>query len=125
VAAELRYLVLFARRAVADIRARGPAGGVELAETLADIEAMTRLGEYYADKILGATDLAMFRKTKDPALQASAIAHLEKAAAACQAYADNASKRYRPQLLARTRVLDFQAMATEAKKDIDIARAAR
>ena len=125
VAAELRYLVLFARRAVADIRATGPADGTELAETLADIEAMARLGEYYADKILAATDLAMFRKTGDAKLKASAIAHLERAADHCQAYADNASKRYRPQLLARTRTLDFQAMPGEAKKDIDIARAAR
>jgi hypothetical protein len=125
VAAELRHLVLFARRAVADIRATGPADGTELAETLADIEAMAHLGEYYAEKILGATDLAGYRKTKDPALQASAIAHMEKAADHCQAYADNASKRYLPQLLARTRTLDFNALPTEAKKDIDIARAAK
>ena len=42
--------------------------GAELAETLADIEAMAYLGEYYADKILGATDLAGYRKTKDSAM---------------------------------------------------------
>jgi len=125
VAAELRQMVFFARRAVADIRAPGPVGGVELADTLADIEAMASLGEYYADKILAATDLAMFRKTGEAKLKASAIAHLERATAHCQDYADNASKRYRPQLLARTRTLDFQAMAAEAKKDIDIARTAK
>jgi hypothetical protein len=122
VAAELAGFAKSARQAVADARAAGETGGVELAETLADIEAMARLGEYYADKILAATDLAMFRKTGDAKLKASAIAHLERAADHCQAYADNASKRYLPQLLARTRTLDFQAMAAEAKKDIDIAR---
>ena len=125
VASELASFAKAARQAVAKVRAAGPADGIELAETLADIEAMAALGDYYAEKILGATDLAGCRKTKDPALQASAIGHLQKAAAHCQAYADNASKRYRPQLLARTRVLDFQAMAAEAKKDIDLARPAK
>jgi len=125
VAAELASFAKAAIHGVAKVRAAGPVDGIELAETLADIEAMAALGDYYAEKILGATDLAGSRKTKDPALRASAIVHLKKAAAHCQAYSDNASRRYRPQLLARTRVLDFNAMADEAKKDIDIARAAK
>jgi hypothetical protein len=124
VASELADCAARARNGAASVRKAGPVTNVELAETLADIEAMAHLGDYYADKILAATDLAMFRKTKDPKHKASAVAHLEKAATACQAYADNASKRYLPQLLARTRVLDFQALAGEAKKDIDIARQA-
>lgn len=125
IAARLASNASISRIWVGNIRKPGPVTSVELAETVADIEAMMHLGDYYSSKILGATDLAMFRKTGDAKLKASAIAHLEKAAAHCQAYADNASKRYRPQLLARTRVLDFQAMAAEGKKDIDIARAAK
>jgi len=114
-----------ARNGVANVRKAGPVTNVELVETLADIEAMAHLGDYYAEKILAATDLAMYRKTGEAKFKASAVAHLEKAAAAAQAYADNASKRYRPQLLARTRELDFQALAAEAKKEVETVRQAK
>ena len=51
----------------------------ELGLTLGDLAAMAHLGDYYAEKILGATDLALFKKTGRPAYQASAIRHLEAA----------------------------------------------
>ncbi len=42
-----------------------------------------------------------------------------------KAYADKAASQYRPQLLARTRHLDWMKILEDAEKDIDIARNAQ
>ena len=52
----------------------------ELQRTVADIRTVASLGLYYADKIRGATELAVFRESKQPAAQARAIGHLVDAA---------------------------------------------
>ncbi len=101
-----------------------PAGG-ELADTLADIEAMAHLGRYYAAKILGAVELHAFRTAGKPGRQAAAVRQLTEAVGHWRAYAANASKRYRPQLLARTRVLDWRALLEDVRRDVTIARTAR
>ncbi|MCU0915671.1 MAG: hypothetical protein MUC88_14065 [Planctomycetes bacterium] len=49
----------------------------ELRFTLGDLKAMAHLGDYYAEKILGATDLALFEKTGQAEQQAAAVRHLE------------------------------------------------
>ena len=84
VAGELADFARSARQAAARARQAGPVRSVELQDTLADIEALALLGDYYADKILGATDLAICRRTHDATRRASAIAHLQQAAEALQ-----------------------------------------
>ena len=59
----------------------------EYAATLGDIEAMALLGKYYAAKIRGACDLALFDKTGDVKQQAFAINHLETALTHWKKYA--------------------------------------
>jgi hypothetical protein len=55
------------------------ASAKEYAATLGDIEAMSHLGLYYAAKIRGACDLALFDKSGDAKEHASAVQHLETA----------------------------------------------
>jgi hypothetical protein len=94
----------------------------ELRGTLADIESMSHLGNYYASKISGAVELHLFEKSKNQKNKTLAIQHLLEAQKHWENYASVASKHYRPQLLARTRVLDWMKILEEVKKDVGIAR---
>jgi len=94
----------------------------ELRFTLGDLTAMAHLGSYYAEKILGATDLAMFEKTGKSELQTSAIAHLEAALAHWKKYAAVATAQYKPQLLTRIGYVDLNALTESVQRDIIIAR---
>lgn len=95
----------------------------ELRLTLGDLTAMAHLGNYYAEKILGATDLALFEKTGKPELQASAVAHLEKALGHWKKYAAVTTAQYKPQLLTRIGYVDLNALTERVQHDIAIATA--
>jgi hypothetical protein len=94
----------------------------ELRLTLGDLKAMAHLGNYYAEKILGATDLALFDQAGTPALRESAIKHMEDALAHWKAYAAAASSQYRPQLLTRIGYVDLDALTQKVEQDVEIAR---
>jgi len=94
----------------------------ELRLTLGDLSAMSHLGNNYSEKIMGATDLALFEKTTDPRLQASSVCALKKALNHWQQYANVATAQYRPQLLTRIGVLDLQATAEYVQRDITLAK---
>jgi hypothetical protein len=94
----------------------------ELRHTLSDIEAMCYLGRYYCWKIRGAAELALFEKTKDTDHKNLAVRHLQKARSDWENYTFVAGKMYRPQLLARTRVLDWEKLLEGVEKDLEIAR---
>jgi hypothetical protein len=87
----------------------------ELRLTLGDMEAMSHLGRYYAEKIRGAVDLAMGRKE-------SAIGHLEKALMDWRKYAAVYASQYKPQLLNRVGFVDIEALTAKVAQDIEIAR---
>ena len=122
VAERLRAHARRALRLTANIRRATAGPDKELDETLADIEAMARLGEYYGAKILGAVELCAFRKAKDARCRAAAIEHLTAAVEHWRRYAKLATGLYRPQLLARTRRLDWNALLADVRKDVEIAR---
>ena len=105
-------------------RDAGPAPAGEVARTLDDIEAMAHLGRYYAAKIRGAVELATFEKTADAPFRQAAVRRLEEAVTHWEAYARLATRRYRPQLLARTRDLDWMRLLEDVRKDVEIARSA-
>jgi len=94
----------------------------ELRFTFGDLTAMAHLGNYYAEKILGATDLALFEKNGKPELQASAVAHLERALDHWKQYALVATSQYKPQLLTRIGFVDLNALTESVQRDIVIAR---
>lgn len=94
----------------------------ELRFTLGDLTAMAHLGNYYAEKILGATDLALFEGTRKPELQASAVAHLEKALDYWKKYAAITTAQYKPQLLTRIGYVDLNTLTECVQRDVAIAK---
>lgn len=77
-AAELERDMAEARRLAAAVRQRG-IGSPTLAAELADIDAWSAHGLYFATKLRAGVALATFRRSGDKAEQAAAVAHLEKA----------------------------------------------
>jgi len=97
----------------------------ELTATLEDIRAMALLGKYYAAKIRGATELALFRGTKEPGHQAQAVQHLGRAMAHWKDYTTRTGARYRnPLWTNRVGLVDWRELDAEVARDVEIARAA-
>jgi hypothetical protein len=95
----------------------------ELRLTLGDIAALAHLGNYYAEKIRGAADLAVFDKTAEPARREAAIKHLQLALDHWKRYATAYKLQYRqPRLYNRVGWVDIPALTTKAEQDIAIAR---
>jgi hypothetical protein len=105
-------------------RARPVRQDAELAATLEDIRAMALLGKYYAAKIRGAAELALYRASRRPEHQALAIRHLTHAAGHWKEYTSRTGARYRnPLWTNRVGLVDWRELDAEVARDIDIARA--
>jgi hypothetical protein len=95
----------------------------ELRQTLGDIEAMARLGQYYAAKIDGAAELALFDATSKPEHRDAAVKYLEEALARWRDYAAVYTSQYRqPILSSRVGLVDLPKLTDNAASDIEIAR---
>jgi hypothetical protein len=124
VADELHAYATKSLALVTTLRSKAPTMRKELRQTLSDIEAMAHLGNYYAAKILGAVELRTYRQSNKPQHQEAAVSHLREAVGHWHSYAQVASRLYRPQLLARTRRLDWLQTLAEVRRDVETARAA-
>lgn len=123
VAAQLREHAEAALTAIQDWNA---GGNHELAQTLGDIRAMALLGRYYACKIRGATEVALYRKTGQPQHQQAALIQLTEAAAHWDAYTAQAAALYRnPLWTNRVGLVDWEKLRAEVAHDIEIARDAK
>jgi hypothetical protein len=96
----------------------------ELSETLADLTAMAHLGNYYAEKIRGALNLAYFRATSDAKYRLYTLRHLQKSLDHWKAYAAVATASYRPQILAKTHAVDWDRLTHWVINDIALAKKA-
>jgi hypothetical protein len=122
VAANLRQHAETALRGVVLL---GPAaeGNQELRMTLGDLEAFARLGEYYAAKIEGACELALYDATSDTGHQRTAMSHLEAALRRWRDYAAVYARQYRqPLLYNRVGIVDIPKLSENAAADIQMAR---
>ncbi len=90
--------------------------------TIGDLKAMAHLGNYYAEKIRGAADLALFDKTGKTAQRDSAVRHLEAALEHWKRYAAVATAQYQPQLLTRIGYVDLNLLTEKAAADIALAQ---
>ncbi len=98
----------------------------ELASTLGDIRIMALLGKYYAAKIRGATNLAMFRENGDRAHQEAAVSALTQAAAHWNEYIAQSAARYQnPLWTNRVGLVDWKELKAEVANDIRIAERPR
>jgi hypothetical protein len=95
----------------------------EYAATVDDLRIMATLGKYYAAKIRGATELALFRKTGLPAHQGKAVDHLTLAARHWARYIARSTANYRnPVWTNRVGIVDWKELTAEVARDIEIAR---
>jgi hypothetical protein len=93
----------------------------ELRQTLNDVEAMSHLANYYGEKILGASRLALFDQSSDTAEQQAAVGHLRAALEHWKRYAAVYSSQYKPQLLNRVGFVDIPKLTAKVEQDIAIA----
>lgn len=99
-----------------------PSESMELQYTLNDIKSMAHLGKYYAHKIEGATNLALFRETKIEKYQTASITNLELALTCWRSYAKTVEMQNKnPLWTNRVGYVDFQQNTEWAAEDIEIA----
>jgi hypothetical protein len=97
---------------------------IDLAATLIDIRALAHLGRYYADKIRGAAQLAVYRADKSQTeYKQRAVRYLTDAVQDWEAYSEVASSAYRRQLFSRTNYLDWQKILGDVKGEVQAVRA--
>jgi hypothetical protein len=122
VASNLRRDADAALRGVAALRPK-QGENRDLQLTLGDIEALARLGQYYAAKIEGACELALFDTTTRAEHQQAAVRHLESALQSWRDYAAIYANQYQqPLLYNRVGIVDIPKLAEKAASDIQIAR---
>jgi hypothetical protein len=107
---------------VGELRSQAAASDRELHLTLGDYEAMSHLGNYYAEKIRAACDLALFDRAGDESQRASAVKHLESALNHWKRYAAVATQQYHPALYNRIGFVDLNALTARVAADVDIAK---
>jgi hypothetical protein len=99
------------------------ASAKEYTATLCDIEAMSHLGLYYAAKIRGACDLALFDKSGDTKQQTSAVQHLEAALNHWKNYSGTYTRQYvQPVLYNRAGLVDIPKQTEDVAADVQMAR---
>ncbi len=97
-------------------------GDKELRLTLEDIRTMAWLGKYYAHKIRGATEMALFRATDGSPHREAAVRELNHAAACWRMYASLALGRYdNPLWTNRVGYCDWRGLTDEVLQDVVIA----
>ena len=110
------------RSAMSNLRT-GEAANRELRATLNDMDTMAYLGNYYASKIRGAAELALFDASGDEAERGRAVAHLRDALEHWKRYAGAYTLQYRqPLLYNRVGWIDMPMLTLKAQQDIEIAR---
>jgi hypothetical protein len=98
------------------------AQNAEFGATLADIALMASLGKYYAAKIRGATELALFRETSRAEHRTKSVEHMNAAAQSWARYSQRARAAYRnPVWTNRVGILDWTELDAEVQRDIAIA----
>ncbi|WP_430936018.1 hypothetical protein [Saccharicrinis sp. 156] len=90
--------------------------------TINDISAFAHLGNYYSEKIRGATELALFMNTSNITHQNKAVKHLEKALSHWKKYAKCLDAQYIPKVLARTGLFDWNKLIKDVEGDIEMAK---
>ena len=97
-------------------------GDKELRLTLGDIETIAYLGKYYAHKIRGSAELAVYRNNNQLSRQNRAIEELRKAAKYWRLYVSTATVRYKnPLWMNRVGYCDWRKQMSDVLNDIKIA----
>lgn len=97
---------------------------VELRETLNDIDSMSYLGRYFADKMRGAAKLALYREggRRIDAYLDQSVAHLEDAVEEWKAYAAILTPQYKTQIGARANSMDWNGTLKDVEQEVQTIR---
>jgi hypothetical protein len=112
----------YARQTLLMIDGMNTSDNAELRLTKNDIMAFAHLGNYYSEKIRGATELSLYNFTSDPAHQNRAIGHLENALGHWKNYGNILDSQYLPRKYARTGMMDWNELTKEVAHDIELAK---
>jgi hypothetical protein len=113
-----------ADKALAIVDSMGEIDNKDLKVTTHDIRSMALLGKYYAYKIAGSTQLAMYRETKDLKYQNAAIEQLTLALEAWKNYINTAMEQnINPLWTNRVGYVDWVKITDWVAGDIEIAKA--
>ncbi len=116
-------LNIFADKALAMVPAlKHKRNSAELANLIDDIEAQAYLGKYYAVKIEAATELALLKASKDEQHREKAVLKLKKGIEFWTKYTEISEQNYKPQMLARTKELDWRMWLEAVKNDVAMAQ---
>lgn len=100
-----------------------PQKDLELRQTLCDIASIANLGKYYAHKIRGAVELALFRENHDLKHQEAAVNELKQAASYWKTYSETAQVEYKnPLWTNRVGYVDWDELYEDVLHDIEIAK---
>jgi hypothetical protein len=95
-------------------------GKKELRLTLGDIQTMAYMGKYYAHKIRGSAELAVYRNNSQSSRQQRAIQELQQAAIYWRLYASSALTRYtNPLWMNRVGYCDWRKLMADVLADIE------
>ena len=109
-----------AEKALSLIAGMKHGGDKELRLTLGDIQTIAFMGKYYAHKIRGAAELAVYRESNDTPRQQHAIAELQQAAFYWRLYVASAMERYtNPIWMNRSGHSDWRKFMVDALQDIE------
>jgi len=114
----------YARMALISLKslpARKIGSSDEIDLTLGDIEAFAAIGNYYAEKIRGASSLALFNFYGLKQDQDDAIQHLTNARSFWVRYASIYDSQYKPSLLTRIGFVNIPELIEKTDQDIKIA----
>jgi len=98
-------------------------GNKELGITLGDIRIIGLLGKYYAHKIAGATNFALYQESKEKFCQDEAVNQLTQAEEFWQKYVEKALlQNENPLWLNRVGIVDYKTISEWVKQDIEIVK---
>ena len=110
-------------KALLDIKGLNASDNKELQFTINDIETLSFLGKYYAYKIQGATQLALYRETNKNESQNLAVEALEQALVFWEKYTEKAMEQNQnPLWTNRVGIVDWKQITEWVKQDIKIAK---
>ncbi len=113
-----------ASRALEAVESMDAGNNSELAVTLHDIKTMALLGKYYALKIAGSTNVALYRESEDLSYQTKAVEQLTEALEAWKKYTTASLEQNKnPLWTNRVGTVDWEDLTLWAADDITIAKA--
>jgi hypothetical protein len=110
-------------RALGIVEEMDAAENKELAVILADIHIMALLGKYYAHKIAGATNFALYQESTEKSYQDEAVRELTEARDYWQKYVEKAVlQNHNPLWLNRVGYVDWKKISEWVEQDIEIVK---